>query len=312
MKAHSRSRWFLFVLLLACVASGVWLSRVHRSAQTAEHTLNQLTLETRQRAQEIDTLRQTLAEGSSHASPSTSVVSVEQLQQNRRALTAEIKRTRPSDLTKPSPSPRLSRDPSGPSGDHFPELMSDPEYARLAAQLSRNETRTRWLQAFRFANIPPEKQTQLRALLLEFGTSGEDAIVTARRAGATEEQAWKARMQAAQEVSDEITALIGAEAYEKIQRTQQAQGAEELVERLESRLSYSGTPLQPTQATQLFQLGVDLNLDRIVTDSTTFPALIEKARPFLNQDQLQALRDVASEFNGGKGGSGVTSSSPTP
>ena len=307
MKPRIRYRWPLITLLVACMATGVWLNRIHTTTRVAEKSLDRLTTETRQRAHDIDTLRQTLASAPAHQSSPAPLSPEEQIQQDRRALVPQLKQAR---LTAPPESPRPPRNPSGPGGDHFPELMSDPEYARLAVQLQRHESRTRWLQAFRYAAIPPEKQAQLRTLLHEFGHSGADASLTAERAGGSKEQSWIARWQAVQEVSSEITALIGDDAYAKIQRTQQAQGAEELVERLESRLSYAGTPLNSSQAAQIYQLSIDLNLDRIVVDSATFPALIEKSRPFLNSDQLRALRDVASEFNGGKGSSGVTSSSP--
>ena len=298
MRSRTRSRWLIITLVFACIVTGVWMNRIQTITRATGKSLQRLTIETQQRARDIDTLRKTLANSSAQSS-STPLSPEEQIQHDRRTLIAQLKQARLTAPPAPS-SPRPPRDPSGPSGDQFPELMSDPEYAHLAARMQRHETRTRWLHAFRYANIPPEKQDQLRALLHEFGTSGDDATLTAQRAGASKAQSWIARRQAAQEVSAEITALIGPEASAKLQLTELAEGAEELVERLEKRLSYSATPLTSSQATQLFELSVDQNLDRIVTDSTTFPELIEKARPFLSQAQLHALRAISSEFNGSK------------
>lgn len=307
MKPRTRSRWILLTLIVACIATGVWLSRIHTTTRATEKSLHALTAETQRRAHDIATLQQSLANAPTHPSSPTSLSPAEQIEHDRRALVPQLKQAR---LTTPAAPPRPPRNPSGPSGDHFPELMSDPEYARLSAQLQQHETRARWLHAFRYAAIPPEKQDQLRSLLHEFGHSGADADLTARRAGASEEQAWKARMQVHQEVAAEITALIGADAYTKIQQTQDARGAEEIVERIEARLSYSRTPLNASQTTQLFQLSVAQNIGFMVTDSTTFPALIEKARTFLNEDQLTALHAITSEFNGGKSQKIVVSPSP--
>lgn len=306
MNTRTQSRWFLLALVLACIATGLWLTRIRASTRITENALHRLAAENEHRASEIKTLRENLIHVPARESRFSPLSLEEQVQQELHTLITKLKHAR---LTAPPPPPR---NPSGPGGEHFPELMSDPEYERLATRLWRSGTRSRWLHAFRYASIPHAKEPQLRALLLEFGFSGADASRTAQLAGASEEQSWKARMQAHDEVANEITALIGAEAYAKIQRAQRAQGADELVERLETRLSYSASPLNSSQAAQLFQLGVAQNLDRMVTDSKTFPALIEKARPFLNQDQLNALHEIASEFNGGKGRSGVTSSSPTP
>ena len=297
MKPRSRFRWILLTLCLACITTGIWLARIHTSTRDETQALQRLTQENRQRTREIDILRQHIANNSAADSSATPLSPEQKIQQARFALIPQLKAAR---LTASSPPPKPPRNPSGPGGDHFPELMSDQEYASLATRLWKHETRTRWLQAFRYAAIPPEKQERLRALLLEFGTSGDDAALTAQRIGASEEQSWKARVQAHQEVSAEITALIGTEAYAKIQRSQRAQGAGELVEKLESRLSYSGPALNSPQAAQLFQLGVDLKVDWMVTDSATFPALLEKARPLLDPTQLSALRDIAFEFNAGK------------
>lgn len=297
MKPRTRSRWILLTLCLACIATGVWLARIHISTRSTTQALQRVTKENQQRTHEIDILRQSLASTSAADSSATRLSPEQRILQARYALIPQLKEAR---LTASPPPPKPPRDPSGPGGDHFPELMSDPEYASLTTRLWRHGTRNQWVYEFRYAGIPPEKQDQLRALLLEFGFSGDDAALTARRAGASEKQSWLARWQAAQEVSAEITALIGTDAHDKIQQAQRAQGAEELVERIETRLSYSGTPLTSSQVSQIFQLGVAHNIDRIVSDSTTFPALIEKAQGFLTHDQLNALREIAAEFNGGK------------
>ncbi len=297
------------MLCLACIATGVWLARIHTSTRAATQSLQRLTQENQQRTHEIGILRQSLASPSPSEASTSSLSPEQKIQQARYALIPQLKEARP---TASPPPPKPPRDPSGPSGDHFPELMSDSEYAHLSVRLWRRGTRPDWLQAFRYAAIPTDQQDKLRALLLEFSFSGDDAALTAQKAGASEAQSWNARMQAHQEVSAEITTLIGADAYAKIQRAQRAKGAGELVEKLETRLSYSSAPLDSAQATKLFQLGVDMNLDWMVTDSTTFPALIEKARPFLDPDQLNALRDIATDFNGGKWQKIVTSPKPIP
>jgi hypothetical protein len=299
MKSQRRLKIALVFLVLACGLTGFrwWqLARIHESieherARLGEDSrvLEQRTAETQSRVEIADTQpsEEQVAEARDRAADQRRQAPLDQ-------LVAELKHERGVQTTTRPPPP-----PEGPGGNVFNELMGDPEYVRLAMTLWRDAIVLSQARRFRWAGIPVEKRRALSGLILEVGFSGDDAARASAQLGGSEQDAWRARQSAMARVDREIRDLLGEETYARLQRANMASGADSLIESLETRLSYSGSPLTAAQAERVFAAAVDARVGFMLQPGQ-LEDLVERARPVLNAEQLAAFRDVAGEFNLGK------------
>ena len=111
------------------------------------------------------------------------------------------------------------------------------------------------------------------------------------------------------EVDAEIEALLGKETYQRYEKARYGNGALELVRALETRLSYSPTPLRDDQTGKLFgallttKFGFQLTLEQA-------SQLIEAGGPVLDPAQRESFEEIVAEFNLGKWSSGPAPAAP--
>lgn len=153
--------------------------------------------------------------------------------------------------------------PMRPPGDgtgfgRLMELMDNPEVQRLASIQQRGALDARFADLFRRLNLSPQQLEQFKNLLLEKRAAVADVMAAARTEGLNGREnrdEVRALIQAAQaEVDATIRSTIGETAYAQYENFEQTQSQRATVDRLEQRLSYSGTPLTDAQSEQLVQL----------------------------------------------------------
>lgn len=299
MKSQRGRRIALMFLIVACGGAGFRWWQLARTHERLTHECARL-------AEENTTLEARLAAAQGSGAVTSPQSALEQVaqpseptaEQLRQAalerLVAELKRERGAQTTPRPPPP-----PEGPGGGVFNELMDDPEYVRLAITLWRDAIVVSQARRFRWAGIPVEKRRVLSGLVLEVSFSGDDAAMASTQLGGSEPDAWRARQSAMARVDREIRNLLGEETYAQLQRASMASGADSLVDSLDTRLSYSGSPLTAEQAERVFAAAVDARVGFMLQPGQ-LEDLVERARPVLNAEQLAAFHDVAGEFNLGK------------
>jgi hypothetical protein len=228
-------------------------------------------------------------------------------EKRRHRVAAVVERIKEERAARTSPLPPPP--PEGPGGSTFRELMDDPEYARLTMVIWRYGMIGQNARRFQWAKIPPEKQEKLNELILDAGFSGADALMTAQENGLSAEEAWKIREKIVLGVEAEIQELLGRETYEQFQQGRFSSGANELLKSFETRLSYSDMPLTKEQSQQVYAAVVEAKIPHMLKPEQLEP-LIERAKSELNPAQLEAFRQVVTEYNYGKWEGPVTVSEP--
>lgn len=160
---------------------------------------------------------------------------------------------------RPLPSPTEAEAPAQrPTPKGFAARMQDPQFQAIQRAHARSMLDTRYADLFRRLNLPPAQLEQLRNLLLERDTVNTDVMAAAAAAGLSfrehGQDIAQLRLQAQEEVDASIAQALGPEGYATYQFHQQTGAQRFVVNQLEQRLSYSGTPLTPAQGDQLIQL----------------------------------------------------------
>ncbi len=149
-------------------------------------------------------------------------------------------------------------DQTGSERRRWAAMMENPEFARLWTLQQKAQLDGRFADLFRRLNLPPEKLDQLKTLLLERQASPRDVIAAARSQGIDPRQNRPQMQQLIRETTAEldssIAALLGPQGYQTFQTYEQTGPQRQAVSRLEERLSYTPTPLNPQQRDQLVQL----------------------------------------------------------
>ncbi|MCF3648787.1 hypothetical protein [Synoicihabitans lomoniglobus] len=224
----------------------------------------------------------------------------------RPALSEDFGDDEMSDETSEGPRPRNGgrRD----FGARMDELLKDPEMAAAFQTQRRAALDRRYAELFSKLNLPPAQLNQLKDLLAEKQNAPRDVIQAARAEGLGRENRDEIRelIEITQaEIDADIRDAIGTQAFETLTNFEQTQPQRATVSQLESRLSYSGDPLNSAQAeamvgilantassgaTASFGPGRGGNNSTPITD-----AAIAQAQAVLSSDQLQALQTLQSE-----------------
>ncbi len=212
-----------------------------------------------------------------------------------------------------SPEDRRNRRGDRPNPAAIMEkLMQNPEIAQ-AMRIQQNAMLDgRYAALFAKLNLPSAQLAQLKDLLAERMNVPRDVMSAARdqgmfgRGNRDELRSLIATTQS--EIDQEIISTLGESTYQALQTYEDTANERRLVESLASRLSYSNTPLNSTQAEALVNI-----LDQTTTASTRTggrggfgpdgggstptitDATISAAQSVLSADQVSALVQLQQE-----------------
>jgi hypothetical protein len=164
---------------------------------------------------------------------------------------------------------------------HLSDIMKDhPEYAALYAKNMRRSIDRMYGDSLGSLNLNPDQLSQLKSLLVERQMSNMDAVSAARAAGLEQgTPEWREAMQqAAQNVDQQLTALLGSNADSTLRQLQVRGNMESQVEfNYASDFTDAGAPLNPAQSTALVQAMADANYGG--KDESTRPANYNEVDP---------------------------------
>ncbi|GAB5560875.1 MAG: hypothetical protein SynsKO_25220 [Synoicihabitans sp.] len=196
-------------------------------------------------------------------------------------------------------------------GARVAEMMADPQYAEAFKMQQVARLDTRYADLFAQLNLPPATLSKLQDLLIEKQNSARDVFMAAREEGFNgreDRDQIRALMEATQaEIDADIRAAIGDANFDSLQAYEGSVRQRAMVDQLESRLSYSGTPLNSTQAQALTSILTETGSTQgrggrggdspfggggsvTITDQT-----IARAQGVLSGPQLDALQALKTE-----------------
>ena len=227
---------------------------------------------------------------------------------------------RPSDAA--DPEPLAAVEPAHPAATRrgapmrLNELLEDPDFAAAWQAQQKAALDAPYAALFRQLHLNPQQIDQLKALLAERMTARLDVMNAAREQGlgGRENRAEVNRL--LQETHAEIDAgireLLGDSGYAQLQQYERTAPERTVVRQLESRLSYSSTPLSTAQAEALVTILNDTSRSTggRANSAMVFPigpggvsgptapvsnAAIARAQGVLSADQLAALRQIQAD-----------------
>lgn len=137
-------------------------------------------------------------------------------------------------------------------------LMQNPEFARALVTQQKSALDQRYADLFRRLNLAPDQVDRLKDLLIERQSAAADVMAAARAQGVDGRENRDELRQLIQstqaETEQAIKAFLGNSGYNEYQTYEQTQPQRALVNQLETKLSYSGAPLQAAQMDQLVQI----------------------------------------------------------
>ncbi|MDA7916675.1 hypothetical protein N9B49_00480 [bacterium] len=193
-------------------------------------------------------------------------------------------------------------------GSRIAEMMADPEYAAAFNLQQRARLDRTYADLFAQLDLPPNTLTRLQDLLVEKQNTTRDVFMAAREEGLGRENRTELRelMEATQaEIDSEIAAAIGQDNFAALQKYEQTGRERGMVDQIESRLSYSATPLNPNQAQALTSILAETSTGgnrgrggdsaRGGGGVTISDDAIVRAQGLLSSSQLQSLQDLQAE-----------------
>ncbi len=166
----------------------------------------------------------------------------------------------------PSPADVVATDAAGPRGgprrgdriNPMVSLMQNPEFARAMVTQQKAALDLRYADLFRQLNLSPEQVDRLKNLLIERQSAAADVMAAAREQGIegrdAREQLRELVRTTQAETDEAIRAYLGESGYDAYKTYEQTQPQRMLVGQLETKLSYSSTPLQTAQMDQLVRI----------------------------------------------------------
>lgn len=214
-----------------------------------------------------------------------------------------------------SPEDRRNRRGDRPNPAAIMEkLMQNPEIAQAMRTQQNAMLDGRYAALFAKLNLPPAQLAQLKDLLAERMNVPRDVMSAARdqgmfgRGNRDELRSLIAATQS--EIDQEIISTLGESTYQALQTYEDTANERRLVESLASRLSYSSTPLNSTQAEALVSIldqtttastrtggrgGFGFGPDGGGSTPTITDATISAAQSVLSSDQVSALVQLQQE-----------------
>lgn len=193
-------------------------------------------------------------------------------------------------------------------GSRIAEMMADPEYAAAFNLQQRARLDRTYADLFAQLDLPPNTLTRLQDLLVEKQNTTRDVFMAAREEGLGRENRSELRelMEATQaEIDSEIAAAIGQDNFAALQSFEQTGRERAMVGQIESRLSYSSTPLNANQAQALTSILAETSTggNRGRGGDSPFGGggvaisdeAINRAQAVLSSSQLKSLQDLQAE-----------------
>ena len=183
---------------------------------------------------------------------------------------------------------------SHPGRNYYRKLLYDPEYAQAVGVLQRQRSERRFGRLFAALNLPPEKQAKLEDILVERFMIKEDVAGLASDVDLDQRRALKTT--AMRDLKGRIVDELGAEVAKKVKEYSFTYELREAVDRLETRLGYTATPLQPAQYDQVFALLIRVVGPKVTTQYWDMPDLVlTQATTVLSAPQLNLLKQIQEE-----------------
>lgn len=184
------------------------------------------------------------------------------------------------------------------------ELVNKPEVQALMRVQQKAAIDSRYAAFFHSLNLAPEQADKLKDLLVERQTTLQDVMNAAREQGINprnDPEGFRQLVADAQsDITNGIKGLIGDNGLAQLQNYEQTLPQRNLVNDLQQRLSYTNSPLTPTQADQLVQILATTSPQRANT-ANDFPAPPPGGRGgFGGMAEIGGL--VAGAMGGGMGG----------
>ncbi len=204
------------------------------------------------------------------------------------------------DETDAGPSDQQRRSMRNSWNQRFQELMDDPTFARAFQLQQRSRLDSRYADLFAQLNLPPATLAKLQALLIERQNTTRDVFLAAREEGFGRGDGQQLRELVditQQEIDAEIRATIGEQNFAQFEQYQQTGRQRQLVGQLESRLSYTATPLNAAQSQALTTILADTSVsgDRGRGTAIISEDALVRAQAVLAPDQLAALTALQEE-----------------
>jgi hypothetical protein len=138
------------------------------------------------------------------------------------------------------------------------DLMTKPEFQAMLNLQQQPAIDGRYAALFKTLNLQPEQVDRLKSLLAERSTTVMDVMAAAREQGIdprqNPEEFQKLIRDAQNETNNSIKSVIGDAGFAQLTNYEQTLPQRAVVNQLEQRLSYTNTPLTPTQSEQLVQI----------------------------------------------------------
>ena len=191
----------------------------------------------------------------------------------------------------------------------FAALMATPEFAQAMNLQQRAGLDGRYADLFKKLQLAPTDLEKLKNLLVERQTTRVDVMSSARAQGldprTNRDEINKLTVQAQAEVDASIKSSLGESVYNQFQNYETSLPQRGLISQLDQRLSYTGTPLNATQAEFLVKALASTPSNSATADSmggfgnrpstTLSDAVILQAQNVLTPDQVSALKQLQAE-----------------
>jgi len=195
----------------------------------------------------------------------------------------------------------------------FRQLLGDPAYSAAVFTFVKQQTEARWGLLLATLNLDPSAEDKLVNLLTQRQMVYFDAAGIVGNSGPTTGAAMDPTAKA---ISQEIAATFGPQVAAQVQAANVTQRLTQGIDDVTTRLSYTSTPLQPAQSDELTGLLVQSFAGTRPQARWVFPdTVIEQAKSFLAPTQVNALQQLQEEqkaFVQNQAAQGFTPGVPLP
>ena len=222
----------------------------------------------------------------------------------------------PPDENTPQPRRRGQR---GGGFARMEQLMQDPTFSAAFQTQQKAMLDGRYAELFRKLDLSPAQLDQFKTLLAERQTAWRDVMGAARSEGLNRGESRDQLRELVEitqnEIDSEIRSTLGTDVYDQFVQFDQTTAQRNVVNQLDSRLSYSGTPLNSAQSEALVTILAEtsggsaqgtaqagmiraIGGGNVSFNGATTPIsdqAIARASGVLSTDQLSALQELQAE-----------------
>jgi hypothetical protein len=182
---------------------------------------------------------------------------------------------------------------------YFPQLLGDPAYHNAVSALVKQQLEEKYGYFFPALALSPADQDQLENLLTQQQMAREDAksmVNNGPNQPAAQAEVSAASSDTINAINAEIQAKFGPQVTNAISAYNGIAQFYKAADKMEARLSYTLTPLQPGQADQIVGLLVQALGSKVYNSYWPVPAnVITQAASVLSPPQVAALKQIQQE-----------------